>query len=191
MPSGFAGARGFLWEYLACKKSGLDRSNHEGKTLPGRITMKRFMPSRMLLAGILAAVLFTAPLISRVSAQAGRAAATAPSSTTQSDQSDLSLTVYNSDLALVRDVRQITLCPAGTFQLKFMDIAASINPATVHFRSLERSRAPQRPRTELRVRPARARKSCSRNTWAAGDTAQPGAPMAGTGGSEGHAARRQ
>jgi hypothetical protein len=56
-------------------------------------------------------------------------------STTQSDQSELNLTVYNSDLALVRDVRDVAL-PAGTFQLKFMDIAASVNPATVHFRSL-------------------------------------------------------
>ncbi len=43
--------------------------------------------------------------------------------------------MYNSDLALVRDVRDVTI-PAGTFQLKFMDIAASVNPATVHFRSL-------------------------------------------------------
>ena len=55
--------------------------------------------------------------------------------TGQRDQTDLSVTVYNSDLALVRDVREIAL-PAGTSQLKFMDIAATINPATVHFRSL-------------------------------------------------------
>ena len=56
-------------------------------------------------------------------------------STSQQDQIELSVTVYNSNLALVRDVRDVTL-PAGTFQLKFMDIAASVNPATVHFRSL-------------------------------------------------------
>jgi len=55
--------------------------------------------------------------------------------TSQADQTDLSLTVYNSDLALVRDVREIAL-PAGDFRLKFMDVAASMNPATVHFRSL-------------------------------------------------------
>ncbi|HVA95697.1 MAG TPA: DUF4139 domain-containing protein [Candidatus Dormibacteraeota bacterium] len=55
--------------------------------------------------------------------------------TTLADQSDLALTVYNSNLSLVRDVRQLTL-PAGESRLKFMDIAASINPATVHFRSL-------------------------------------------------------
>jgi hypothetical protein len=51
------------------------------------------------------------------------------------DQSDLAVTVYNSNIALVRDVRQLTL-PAGAFRLKFEDIAATVNPATVHFRSL-------------------------------------------------------
>jgi hypothetical protein len=63
--------------------------------------------------------------------------ATAPAQTTTTlkDQTDLSVTVYNSNLALVRDVRQIDL-PAGESQLRFMDIAASINPATVHFRAL-------------------------------------------------------
>src|SRR5262245_60456649 len=54
---------------------------------------------------------------------------------TLDDQTELSLTVYNSDLALVRDVRSIQL-PRGTFDLHFMDIAATVNPATVHFRSL-------------------------------------------------------
>jgi len=62
-----------------------------------------------------------------------------PSSADQSsnlgDQTDLAITVYNSNIALVRDVRQLTL-PTGSFRLKFMDIAATINPATVHFRSL-------------------------------------------------------
>jgi hypothetical protein len=56
-------------------------------------------------------------------------------STSLNDQTDLNVTVYNSNIALVRDVRQLTL-PAGSFRLKFMDIAATVNPATVHFRSL-------------------------------------------------------
>lgn len=58
-----------------------------------------------------------------------------PATTTQKDQVDLAVTVYNSNLALVRDVRQISL-PSGVFPLRFEDVAASINPATVHFRSL-------------------------------------------------------
>ena len=54
---------------------------------------------------------------------------------TLEDQTDLALTVYNSDIALVRDVRNVQL-PSGSFDLSFMDIAATVNPATVHFRSL-------------------------------------------------------
>jgi hypothetical protein len=56
-------------------------------------------------------------------------------STTLNDQTELAVTVYNSNIALVRDVRQLQL-PTGNFRLKFIDIAATVNPATVHFRSL-------------------------------------------------------
>jgi hypothetical protein len=56
-------------------------------------------------------------------------------SATLNDQVDLGVTVYNSNIALVRDVRQVAL-PAGTLDLRFLDIAASVNPTTVHFRSL-------------------------------------------------------
>ncbi len=62
-------------------------------------------------------------------------AAAAQGTTTLDDQVDLSVTVYNSDIALVRDVRNLEL-PRGTFNLSFMDIAATVNPATVIFRSL-------------------------------------------------------
>jgi hypothetical protein len=62
-------------------------------------------------------------------------ASVADQSTSLSDQTDLAVTVYNSNIALVRDVRQLQL-PSGTFRLKFMDIAATVNPATVHFRSV-------------------------------------------------------
>src|SRR4029079_18135075 len=63
------------------------------------------------------------------------AAVEAQGLSTLDDQTELSVTVYNSDIALVRDVRQIEL-PRGTFDLQFQDIAATVNPATVHFRSL-------------------------------------------------------
>jgi hypothetical protein len=62
-------------------------------------------------------------------------AAAGDQTTSLSDQTDLNVTVYNSNIALVRDVRQLAL-PGGAFRLKFMDIAATVNPATVHFRSL-------------------------------------------------------
>jgi hypothetical protein len=54
---------------------------------------------------------------------------------TLDDQVELSVTVYNSSIALVRDVREIALAP-GAVDLEFQDIAATVNPATVHFRSL-------------------------------------------------------
>ncbi|MGO9211273.1 MAG: DUF4139 domain-containing protein [Terriglobales bacterium] len=56
-------------------------------------------------------------------------------STSLRDQTDLAVTVYNSNIALVRDVRQLSL-PRGAFRLKLMDIAATVNPATVHLRSV-------------------------------------------------------
>ena len=59
----------------------------------------------------------------------------ADQTTSLNDQTDLNVTVYNSNIALIRDVRNLAL-PSGTFRLKFMDIAATVNPATVHFRSL-------------------------------------------------------
>jgi hypothetical protein len=63
------------------------------------------------------------------------AAAQTPVTTTLDDQAELAVTIYNSDLALVRDVRNIQIA-RGTSDLHFMDIAATVNPATVHFRSL-------------------------------------------------------
>lgn len=65
------------------------------------------------------------------------AATDAPSvaESTLDDQTDLNVTVYNADLALVRDVRNIRL-PKEVTDLRFQDIAATVNPATVHIRSL-------------------------------------------------------
>ena len=68
-------------------------------------------------------------------ASAAQPQAQGQDTSTLDDQTELALTVYNSDLALVRDVRNIQL-PRGTFDLRFMDIAATVNPATVHIRSL-------------------------------------------------------
>ena len=63
------------------------------------------------------------------------AAASQTSTTTLDDQAELAVTIYNSDLAMVRDVRNLQI-GRGTSDLHFMDIAATVNPATVHFRSL-------------------------------------------------------
>ncbi len=99
----------------------------------------RLRPLRPLVLFVLAcAVALPAVLAARPGAepQASPAQASAPTgSTTVADQVDLSLTVYNSNLALVRDVRQLAL-PRGLSTLRFADVAALVNPATVHFRSL-------------------------------------------------------
>ena len=102
--------------------------------------MKNAALSKFLSAAGLAALLTMLPLLHRTvcaspAAQPSAQAASGNVTTTLTDQTDLALTVYNSNLSLVRDVRQLTL-PSGESLLRFMDIAASINPATVHFRSL-------------------------------------------------------
>ena len=66
---------------------------------------------------------------------AGVAAQDTATTTTLDDQAELAVTIYNSDIALVRDVRNLQIA-RGTSDLHFMDIAATVNPATVHFRSL-------------------------------------------------------
>jgi hypothetical protein len=76
-----------------------------------------------------------AGLVRESTSTAATPAAIGQESTTLDDQVELSVTVYNSSLALVRDVRNLQLA-SGSFDLKFMDIAATVNPATVHFRSL-------------------------------------------------------
>jgi hypothetical protein len=86
----------------------------------------------------LAALLLAAGVLgARTSTPVAQAHDSAPEQGTSSldDQVDLAVTVYNSDIALVRDVRELQL-PRGGFDLRFMDIAATVNPATVHFRSL-------------------------------------------------------
>jgi hypothetical protein len=102
------------------------------------------MPSssaRFAVSAALSAFLLLLPLTIRMKtahaagASDEKADAAEPGSTTQKDQTDLSVTVYNSNLALVRDVRQIRL-QSGVFPLRFEDVAANIMPATVHFRSL-------------------------------------------------------
>ncbi len=59
----------------------------------------------------------------------------ASAETTIKDQTDVAVTIYNNDLALVRDRRKIKLLP-GEQSLKFMDVAEKIRPETVSLKSL-------------------------------------------------------
>lgn len=56
--------------------------------------------------------------------------------TTEDDQTDVAVTVYNNNLALVRDTRSVKLLPGET-TLQFMDVAELIKPQTVSLRSLK------------------------------------------------------
>lgn len=67
-------------------------------------------------------------------AAASGAAAVAVSSTV-GDQTEVSLTVYNNNLGLVKDQRELTL-PRGSGELRFMDVASGIIPASVSIKSL-------------------------------------------------------
>ncbi len=52
------------------------------------------------------------------------------------DQTSVEVTVYNSNLGLVKDTRKINLPKAQGKELRFMDVAEFINPVTVHVKSL-------------------------------------------------------
>jgi hypothetical protein len=67
---------------------------------------------------------------------AGAAAVTAGRSAgTQDQQKDLAVTIYNGNLGLVKDVRELLLA-VGTHEVKFMDVASQIDPTSVHLKSL-------------------------------------------------------
>src|SRR5712664_1935485 len=112
------------------------RSN-EMKTPSQKFSARlRWFAAATLVLLLSAGVLYSAARNHRPASQEKEARPAAPDqSTSLNDQTDLAVTVYNSNIALVRDVRQLLL-PSGAFRLKFMDIAATVNPATVHFRSL-------------------------------------------------------
>jgi hypothetical protein len=63
------------------------------------------------------------------------ASAQQPLTSTDDQQTSIEVTVYNSNLGLVKDTRSIDL-PTGKGELRFMDVASSIIPETVHVKSL-------------------------------------------------------
>ncbi len=57
------------------------------------------------------------------------------SKSTVEDQTGVEVTVYNSNLGLIKDIRSVQFS-VGEGELRFMDIAASVMPETVHVKSL-------------------------------------------------------
>ena len=66
---------------------------------------------------------------------AGTPAAAATLAVTRETQTDVMVTLYNGNLGLVKDVREVRL-PSGLGEAQFMDVAALIDPTSVHLRSL-------------------------------------------------------
>ena len=62
-------------------------------------------------------------------------AQTSEQTTTARDRQSVNITVYNSNLGLVRETRRLNL-PAGRIALRFADVTAQIRPETVHLASL-------------------------------------------------------
>jgi hypothetical protein len=60
---------------------------------------------------------------------------TSEQTTTGRDRQSVNITVYNSNLGLVRETRRLTL-PQGRIALRFADVTAQIRPETVHLASL-------------------------------------------------------
>jgi hypothetical protein len=77
-----------------------------------------------LLALALLALLVSAPTVSA-----------ATLAVTGEGQTDVMLTIYNGNLGLVKDVREVRL-PVGTTEVQFTDVAALVDPTTVYLRSL-------------------------------------------------------
>src|SRR5262249_44009612 len=55
-----------------------------------------------------------------------------------SSRTEVAVTAYNNNLALVREVRSLEGLPQGEFDLNFLDVPSLINPRTVALRSLSR-----------------------------------------------------
>src|SRR5437660_8566909 len=77
--------------------------------------------------------LFTVLILGAVATAA--LAQTSEQTTTARDRQSVNITVYNSNLGLVRETRRLNL-PAGRVALRFADVTAQIRPETVHLASL-------------------------------------------------------
>ena len=78
--------------------------------------------------------LVTAALMTLFATATATAGAAPPLSSTREDQTGVAVTIYNVNLGLVKDRRLLHL-PAGQDELRFMDVASQIIPASVSIAS--------------------------------------------------------
>ncbi|HZS34742.1 MAG TPA: hypothetical protein VFC42_15370, partial [Methylomirabilota bacterium] len=62
-------------------------------------------------------------------------AAPMPLAITRDAQREVMITIYNGNLGLVKDVREVRL-PTGAAEVQFAEVAAQIDPTSVHLKSL-------------------------------------------------------
>jgi len=79
--------------------------------------------------------LYSALFLLLLSAAAGGEAPNAAVSSGLGDQTGVSITIYNVNLGLVKDQRTVRL-PKGGTELRFMDVASQIIPASVYIKSM-------------------------------------------------------
>lgn len=93
------------------------------------------MKSRHLLIFVFGLLMFSASYVKTYADEKGENLVPGVVSSTWQEQTGLSVTIYNVNLGLVKDEREIKL-KEGSSQLRFMDVAAKIIPSSVHIRSL-------------------------------------------------------
>ncbi|MBI3988172.1 MAG: hypothetical protein HY347_01000, partial [candidate division NC10 bacterium] len=84
---------------------------------------------------IFAGLMLAAGATSDSWSQPNKQGAQEPLAVTQDRQKEVAVTIYNGNLGLVKDIREVQL-PRGVSGVKFMDVAAQIDPTTVHLKSL-------------------------------------------------------
>jgi hypothetical protein len=87
------------------------------------LALKTALPRLSLIGVFISAVSITAPASETIS--------------TQADQTAIAVTIYNDNLALVRDARRVTLA-RGVNQLAWRDVSAQIQPETTQMRNLDK-----------------------------------------------------
>jgi hypothetical protein len=101
----------------------------ERKIMGWKKSCARTISAHLIVVGLVVGTAFA-----RVDEPVAQGAQTSGQSTID-DQKSVAITVYNSNLGLVKDTRTLRL-PRGASQLRFMDVAQQINPTTVHIKSL-------------------------------------------------------
>lgn len=95
----------------------------------------RCQRSHFVFAAILASLLLGAAAAPQTPSAATPPASTSELTSTAAQRTAVNITVYNNGYGLVRERREVRL-PRGEFTLRYEDVTARINPATVQLRSL-------------------------------------------------------